>query len=147
MLRKLAAEGLTSGQIAAEMGMTRSGIMGKLRRAKIALTSLQARMVQGKAPRPPRKRERKPRPSAPSPIHEGPMESPPIVSEESYEELLDGVTMVELESHHCRYPMGEVGSEDFRFCGIRRLDDCNYCRKHKLICMTQTPRQKQMRAA
>jgi hypothetical protein len=37
------------------------------------------------------------------------------------------VTFLELEPHHCRYPIGDPKTKEFRFCGALRLDDKPYC--------------------
>lgn len=40
------------------------------------------------------------------------------------------VTLVDLAPAHCRWPLGEVKSPEFRYCGAARLSDRAYCRKH-----------------
>ncbi len=37
------------------------------------------------------------------------------------------VTFLELEQHHCRYPIGDPKTKEFRFCGAPRLDNMPYC--------------------
>src|SRR5205823_2266277 len=37
------------------------------------------------------------------------------------------VTLLELEPHHCRYPIGDPKTKEFRFCGALRLDSKPYC--------------------
>ncbi len=37
------------------------------------------------------------------------------------------VTFLELEQHHCRYPIGDPKTKEFRFCGALRLDNMPYC--------------------
>jgi hypothetical protein len=37
------------------------------------------------------------------------------------------VTFLELEQHHCRYPIGDPKTKAFRFCGALRLDNMPYC--------------------
>ena len=37
------------------------------------------------------------------------------------------VTFLELEPHHCRYPIGDPKTKEFRFCGAPRLDGKPYC--------------------
>jgi hypothetical protein len=39
----------------------------------------------------------------------------------------DNVTFLELEPHHCRYPIGDPKTKEFRFCGALRLDNMPYC--------------------
>lgn len=41
-------------------------------------------------------------------------------------------SVLELEDHHCRWPIGEVGKEGFGFCGARKIDGAwqPYCAHH-----------------
>jgi GcrA cell cycle regulator len=43
------------------------------------------------------------------------------------------VTLVELEPHHCRFPLGDPKRPDFRFCGCRRVETKPYCPAHIAI--------------
>lgn len=40
------------------------------------------------------------------------------------------VKLVDLEIHHCRWPLGEVGHPDFGFCGARKHAASAYCENH-----------------
>lgn len=40
------------------------------------------------------------------------------------------VTLVDLAPAHCRWPLGEVKSPSFRYCGAARLSDRAYCKYH-----------------
>jgi GcrA cell cycle regulator len=39
-------------------------------------------------------------------------------------------TLLELEPHHCRFPVGDPQDPDFFFCGATKLDDHSYCAAH-----------------
>jgi hypothetical protein len=39
----------------------------------------------------------------------------------------DNVTFLQLEPHHCRYPIGDPKTKEFRFCGAPRFDGKPYC--------------------
>ncbi len=43
------------------------------------------------------------------------------------------VTLLELQPHHCRYPIGDPKLSDFRFCGVRRIEKSPYCNEHTLL--------------
>ena len=43
-------------------------------------------------------------------------------------------TILQLESWHCRYPVGEPSSEDFFFCGVTAIEGSSYCAHHNAIC-------------
>lgn len=50
------------------------------------------------------------------------------------------VTITELRSHHCRWPLGN------RFCGARRLASRPYCRAHALIAYQPASKRKERAA-
>lgn len=39
-----------------------------------------------------------------------------------------------LKADDCRFPIGEVGDKNFRFCDAKRIDGHPYCRKHLRLC-------------
>lgn len=43
------------------------------------------------------------------------------------------VTFAQLMHHHCRWPLGEVGRPDFRFCGKTRHSEGPYCVEHSAV--------------
>jgi GcrA cell cycle regulator len=43
------------------------------------------------------------------------------------------VAVCNARPHHCRWPLGDPKSPDFRFCGARRLEPLPYCPDHALI--------------
>lgn len=47
------------------------------------------------------------------------------------------VTFAQLEHHHCRWPLGEVGRVDFRFCGRTRHSSGPYCADHAAVAGTK----------
>lgn len=42
-----------------------------------------------------------------------------------------------LKADDCRYPIGDVGHPDFKFCCGKRLDGHPYCRTHLRLCYNQ----------
>ena len=42
----------------------------------------------------------------------------------------DAVALEDLEPHHCRWPIGDPQSSNFRFCGKRRRLGASYCQEH-----------------
>lgn len=141
-LKKHVGEGLTLNQIAACMStagrtFSRNAIMGKVYR--LGLTLAGSTNAPGWRPRvakaAPPKRDPKPatnRSAKSKPYYESP-ESPGMVK------LLD------LRVCHCRWPVGDPTSEDFRFCG-RPMVRGAYCTGHAARAYTGIP-QKQSRAA
>ena len=45
-------------------------------------------------------------------------------------EVIEGVTMRDLEPHMCKWPIGDPQDSNFRFCGKRRIRSKPYCEKH-----------------
>jgi GcrA cell cycle regulator len=43
------------------------------------------------------------------------------------------VKLIDLSHKHCRFPIGEPGTEEFAFCGCQKLDGFSYCEFHRPI--------------
>lgn len=52
-----------------------------------------------------------------------------------------------LGAQSCRYPIGHVGDEAFRFCCKPKDDGSSYCAEHRSICTVQMEPRSQMLAA
>ena len=150
LLKKLWSEGLSASAIAAELGgVTRNAVIGKVHRLGLS--------GRAKAPAPVPQRRTKP---TRTPSH--PMKAtttPPAVRgntalavEPAAVEAVDAqpepetkpasdvviamserVTIMELREHMCRWPLGDPGREDFRFCGSRIAPGGPYCGHHAAI--------------
>lgn len=137
-IAKLAAQGLAGGQIAEELGVTRNVVIGicyrngiKLRGkkkkktppAKKALYLSKKREV---APKTVRKRKPKPiivAPSGPKALYTG-ARGEELVGYEAHQ----GVSLQQLGSKSCHWPLGELNDPPTRFCG-REAED-KYCPVH-----------------
>jgi hypothetical protein len=147
-LKMLAATGMTMGQIALEMGLTRGQISSAIARYDVELESakrqreMAAQKKQGleylptranvvKAPEPTSlKLERIDPDPEPEPEEE-------VAEEEmirDLEEPREGVTILELEDDMCRFPMGD------RYCGKKKVRG-SYCAEHGRISYT-VPRER-----
>lgn len=126
-LKKLYAENFSAGEIAAVFGgITRNAVIGKLHRLGIrrgikkhpnSVVGWRKRRVPTlrAAPKP------QPRPDI-APACEA-ADLPPDHSP-------CAVTFAELAEQHCRWPIGDPQSPDFRFCGAPKIDDAPYCARH-----------------
>jgi GcrA cell cycle regulator len=60
------------------------------------------------------------------------------------------VALVDLEHHHCRWPIGDPTSEHFGFCGAQRAEPTNpfnaYCARHGLIAYEPRSNRKKLNA-
>lgn len=143
-LKKLWEDGLSASQIAAELGgVTRNAVIGKVHRI-----GLSGRAKPASSPAP---RARKPtRPSSPqrphAPAFRGntalkPRATPDLDIDLAPEAdalpfvdnvvpLGDRCTIMELKEYSCRWPVGDPGKEEFRYCGARSETGKPYCVYH-----------------
>ena len=118
-LRALAKTGKSFRQIGELLGYSRNACIGKARREKIE------KFVADTTPKP-----KKHKPAAvilkPTPI-------PPDVKVAD----MQLITMMQLTSNNCRYPVGE--DEDILFCGKPRHRGRPYCEAHANVCYKPMP--------
>jgi GcrA cell cycle regulator len=137
-LEKLIAlyeQGLSYADIGAAMGgWTRGQVSGKLWRAG----ALKRRANQSRGG-PKKKKERTPKPTLVymrPPLPPEPKSETESTPRRIRVRLIDTdteVTLMELEPHHCRFPLGDPKRPDFRFCGCRRVETKPYCPAHIAI--------------
>lgn len=123
-LRKLAADGLSAGQIAKEFGgISRNAVLGKLFRLGVALKRAWPPQTPPVEPR-----KRKPRRGGQARALEAfeAIDLPPDTS-------VDACTLMELTAERCRYPLGDPGTEEFRYCGTAHSNCGPYCTRHSRI--------------
>jgi GcrA cell cycle regulator len=146
LLKKLWSEGLSASAIAAELGgVTRNAVIGKVHRLGLS--------GRAKAPAPQPQRRVKPtrapshpmRASAPfvrgntalaadhAPVLEAEVEPERQPADDVVIPLSERVTIMELREQMCRWPLGDPGREDFRFCGGRIAPGGPYCSHHAAI--------------
>jgi GcrA cell cycle regulator len=122
LLKKGIEAGLTCAEIAREIGLSRNAVIGKanrlgLSRGRGAPTG--ERSSGRKSPRGTANRQAiralwtEPEPPAEPPSESGSRRS-----------------LFELAQWHCRWPLGEPGTEEFGFCGNKPVDGLPYCPGH-----------------
>jgi GcrA cell cycle regulator len=118
-LRRLWLENHTAREIADHFGTTRNGILGKAFRLALA------RRKSGPPPVPePVKDRRSPQYVPPVPKPKPPRPVPVVTA-------MRRLKLVELENHHCRFPIGNPASPVFRFCAADRRSGATYCPTHQ----------------
>ena len=144
--RELYAEGLAHREIAARMGLTRNASIGKARRL-----GLKPRIVRKPKPAPWvrlgisertwQRRQQKFKETGVGRIaakYRGEK-----MAEESVEispEVVNGpLTIIELEAHHCRWPV-EVPGEPMLYCGEPKASGRSYCARHCRMAYHTPPR-------
>jgi GcrA cell cycle regulator len=140
-LRHFVGAGLTCSQIAAEIGVTRNAVIGKIHRLGLSPgrprgrqpSALAQRMRATRAapalPRPPR-----------SPLAQllramTTSEGATVVRFPGTTDMPDveGVqrcSLLELGAHGCRWPLSDPGKADFGFCGNESIAGVSYCAGH-----------------
>lgn len=132
VLKRLHAEGLSATQIAAQMtNISRNAIIGKLHRLGISNKDRpQATRPRATAPKPKAKpRERlqtvvRVTGSFPPTPRLAPMPTPKVAVDD-----VARVALADLHACHCRWPVGNVGSPGFGYCGLEAVKG-PYCRGH-----------------
>lgn len=154
-LKKLWEAGLSASQIAAELGggISRNAAIGKIHRLGLS------GRVKGHENEPRGKRAARPtaQPSrrvlalrqaieqASNDTHAANLEAaaefdPGAVSVSDAEIPVDRrvTSIIDLEETDCRWPVGEIGTDTFYFCGAggKKLDGLSYCARHARIAYT-----------
>jgi len=138
-LRQLWDEGLSASEIAKRLGITKNSVVGKVHR--LCLTARQSPIKNKDVP------ETKVEPVveiAPQIIEEKVEveiveEVKPIV-EKRYKRSPNNVKLMELDSHTCRWPIGDPRDEDFCFCGKKVRSGKTYCDEHSAIAYVKIQR-------
>lgn len=130
-LRQMWDEGLTANEIAKRLGVSKNSIVGKVHRL-----CLKAR------PSPIKRKD-----TAEEDIVESKVEivpevevievveekAEPIVEKAKKSEKSGNVKLVELDSHTCRWPLGDPRDDDFCFCGKKIRLGQTYCDEHSAM--------------
>jgi GcrA cell cycle regulator len=130
-LRSCVAAGFTCSQIAAEIGVSRNAVIGKMNRLGFS------RPRNALATGPEQKHARRPKTDNVTRLFSQrrilmrlPPEPPP-----SPESIRNGrgCSFLELSAGSCRWPINEPGTADFCFCGHAQVEGLPYCVGHARI--------------
>jgi GcrA cell cycle regulator len=153
LLRKLWLDGMSASRIASELanGLTRNAVIGKVYRLGLSGRAKPQGGASGMvevAPRAHIKPAHRAAAAAPlaTPVVHGntalafnPSPSPipvaaepvPEMSEDVVVAFAEPVTIVDLRESMCRWPIGDPGTSEFRFCGAaKRVGAGPYCAHH-----------------
>jgi len=132
LLRKLWTEGLSCSEIAVELpGFSRNAVISKVHR--LGLPGRKERRVEVRKPRDaPRKRYQRTGFGTYRKLFDL-FDIPATSVDDLQISIAQRKTLIELEFHHCKWPIGDPGNAGFFFCGANRLDDRPYCRSHCII--------------
>lgn len=157
-LKKMWDEGLTTGEIGRRLNVSKNSIVGKVHRlglsgrpSPIKRKNPETEAQKPKAEKPkvapaPKevKTEKKVKPAPvkavvidkPEPIEakEPEIKFVPIIKEEKTPSKAgQNVSLVELDNHTCRWPIGDPKDENFHFCGNKVRVGQTYCDEHAAI--------------
>jgi GcrA cell cycle regulator len=136
LLRKLHAEGLSFSQIGGQLGCSRNAAIGKAQRIGLEKRGPAFRSNKSISAKPRGRRVRirivgnavkQPRPELDLPDELAP------------EIVCDPVTLLNLQSHHCRWPVSGEGAS-MLFCGANKSDGSSYCAHHRARSCGKQPR-------
>ena len=141
LLRKLAGQRRSGGYIGAELGITRSAVLGKCSRLGIKLTSIRERRVAARPKqrtRAPSKPKRLPASASGPPIGACAADRPAAGArvEESAGTTpathfgTDATANLRNRPNQCRWPFGDPKHADFHYCTDDALEAKPYCAVH-----------------
>ena len=146
-------EGKTAGEIGAELGKTRNAVIGKLHRMGMARKQLEAaKLAREKEEEERRLAEQAKRDDAATKEGAKPNGQDQEVSEldtieahresaKNAEEKSLRLSLMELTSRTCKWPIGDPATEEFWFCGLPSQPGKPYCTAHNnLACQPLSSR-------
>jgi GcrA cell cycle regulator len=127
-LRSCVGSGMTCSQIAAAIGVSRNSVIGKIHR--LGLSSGRPAGASARANCPPRARHSR-----------GPTQRRLLrlaYARAPLDEILSAVvvisthpcSLIDIDAHQCRWPIGDPASTNFLFCGNDALAGFTYCLGH-----------------
>jgi GcrA cell cycle regulator len=125
-LRNYVGAGLTCSQIAAEIGITRNAVIGKIHRLGLG---------PGRGGGPPVRRRATGAPSQQSPLRRAlrAVRTHAELIDPAIEHLADSAhpcSLLDLAGNTCRWPISDPGKADFAFCGNEAIAGVSYCAGH-----------------
>lgn len=136
VLSKLWAEGLSASQIAKQLGgVTRNAVIGKVHRLGLSGRATPSRPSRKKpsAPRATASAPRTTAPRTPRPAPSAPAQRHIITAQPLKAKKLDTgeyATILTIDENTCKWPIGDPGDAEFRFCGRNTLASNPYCQTH-----------------
>ena len=122
--------GLSCGQIAREIGVSRNAVIGKANRLGLSRFKSAA---AGQQEQTSTRKNARPRIGARHRILRALWAKPQLAFEEVPGDGANRCSLLELQQWHCRWPIGDPTSEDFGFCGDKPVDGLPYCPAHARI--------------
>jgi len=129
-LKSFVGAGLTCSQIAAEIGVTRNAVIGKIHRLGLG----PGRSEGSASGRPCPPRLRRPRLQTQRALLRLIADAPSIAGDAALPtasiESTQRCSLLELAQGQCRWPLSDPGTADFAFCGNAAATGFSYCAGH-----------------
>jgi GcrA cell cycle regulator len=139
LLKNRFEAGLSRREIAAEIGVSRNAVIGKISRLNLT------RENSGEGPRPPRRKKARGRGLRSMPRRQYEMlqavyANPQAVADQP---IHNGrcCSLLELDEQRCRWPISTPGAPDFCFCGNIPIEGLPYCPGHARLAYRADSRQ------
>ena len=127
LLKNLMDAGLSCGQIAREIGVSRNAVIGKANR--LGLSRFEKRVDRAPGQTGTRKNRNI---AGKHRILRGLWAKPQVAPAEA-DDSISRCSLMDLREWHCRWPCGDPNSKDFGFCGNPPVDGLPYCSAHARI--------------
>src|ERR1700721_3059631 len=125
-LRNFVVTGLTCSQIAAEIGVTRNAVIGKIHRLGLSPARPAGAPARSSPPR-----VRSPRFSPQSRLFRLiDAQAPCIAAEPAPIDSARRCSLLEIAQDKCHWPIGDPHAADFAFCGNEAISGFSYCAGH-----------------
>lgn len=127
--RQMIKGGYSSGEIASAMGNTREAVCGKAHRMGLQLREGNLGPTRGRAkPKPERARVQQMQPERRPFLA---ITDDTLAKMAAVPDVARVASILELEDHHCKYP---IGASPAGFCGSARVTGLPYCKTHSVRC-------------
>lgn len=130
-LRKMWDRGMTTGQIAKALNVTKNSIIGKVHRLCLTARPSPIKKAPAKLEKAPTSGSKTTTTTKKSAESNTDFTSVEEKVEQSVEET--NIPLVKLDNHTCRWPLGDPRDDDFCFCGKRVKTGQTYCEEHSAI--------------
>lgn len=135
-LRQMWSEGLTANEIAKKLGVTKNAIVGKVHRLCLTARPSPIKSKENEA-----LSEDIEQTGANAAMSADLFENTSAAGKStSTNKKIENIKLVDLDSHTCRWPIGDPRDEDFCFCGKKVRTGQTYCDEHSQMAYVKATR-------
>lgn len=135
-LRQMWSEGLTANEIAKKLGVTKNAIVGKVHRLCLTARPSPIKSKENEA-----LSEDIEQTGTNAAMSADLFENTSAAGKSaSINKKIENIKLVDLDSHTCRWPIGDPRDEDFCFCGKKVRTGQTYCDEHSQMAYVKATR-------